>query len=172
MLARELGADEYVLRRAALLHDLGKAIDRDTEGTHAALGAEICRRNDMPDAIVHCIEAHHEEIEPSTLEARLTIIADSISGGRPGARRESLERYLQRLSALEEVAHSFGGVERAFAIQAGRELRILVRSDQVDDAGAAHLAKAVSQTIQDKLEYPGQIRVTVVRETRAVDYAR
>jgi len=172
MLAHELGADVYVLRNSALLHDLGKAIDRDTEGTHAMLGAEICRRNDMPEAIVHCIAAHHEEIEPETLEARLTIIADSISGGRPGARRESLDRYLARLAALEDVAHSFSGVERAFAIQAGRELRILVRSDQVDDSGAANLAKAVSQTIQDKLEYPGQIRVTVVRETRAVDYAR
>jgi ribonuclease Y len=136
------------------------------------LGGEICRNGGMSESIVHCIEAHHEEIEPATLEARLTIIADSISGGRPGARRESLERYLQRLTALEDVAHSFRGVERAFAIQAGRELRILVRSEQVDDEGAAQLAKAVSQTIQDKLEYPGQIRVTVVRETRAVDYAR
>jgi ribonuclease Y len=172
MLAHELGADVYILRNAALLHDLGKAIDRESEGTHAMLGGEICRRNGMPESIVHCIEAHHEEIEPETLEARLTIIADSISGGRPGARRESLERYLARLAALEDVAHSFAGVERAFAIQAGRELRILVRSDQVDDAGAANLAKQVSQTIQDKLEYPGQIRVTVVRETRAVEYAR
>ncbi|HZU76650.1 MAG TPA: HDIG domain-containing protein, partial [Dehalococcoidia bacterium] len=172
MLAREIGADEYVLRRSALLHDLGKAIDREVEGTHAALGADVCRRNGMPEAIVHCIEAHHEEIEPATLEARLTIIADSISGGRPGARRESLERYLQRLAALEEIAHSFNGVERAFAIQAGRELRIQVRSEQVDDAGAAELARQVSREIQDKLEYPGQIRVTVLRETRAVDYAR
>jgi len=172
MLAHELGADVYILRNGALLHDLGKAVDRDSEGTHAMLGADICRRAGMPDAIVHCIAAHHEEIEPETLEARLTIIADSISGGRPGARRESLERYLARLTALEDVAHSFSGVERAFAIQAGRELRILVRSDQVDDGGAANLARAVSQTIQEKLEYPGQIRVTVVRETRAVDYAR
>lgn len=172
MLAHELGADVYILRRSALLHDLGKAIDRDTEGTHAMLGAEICRRAGMPEAIVHCIAAHHEEIEPETFEARLTIVADAISGGRPGARRESLERYLARLAALEDVAHSFAGVERAFAIQAGRELRILVKPDQVDDAGAAHLARAVSDTIQEKLEYPGQIRVTVVRETRAVDYAR
>src|SRR5262249_53081607 len=131
-----------------------------------------CRRSGMPETIVHCIEAHHEEIEPSTLEAHLTIIVDSISGGRPGARRESLERYLARLAALEDVANSFKGGERAFAIEAGRELRILVRSDQVDDANAAELARAVSQTIQEKLEYPGQIRVTVVRETRAVDYAR
>jgi len=172
MLAHELGADVYVLRNAALLHDLGKAIDRENEGTHAMLGAEICRRNDMPESIVHCIEAHHEEIEPETLEARLTIIADSISGGRPGARRESLERYLARLAALEEVAHSFRGVERAFAIQAGRELRILVRSDQVDDEGAAQLARDGSNMIQEKLEYPGQIRVTVLREIRAVEYAR
>jgi ribonucrease Y len=172
MLAHELGADVQILRYGALLHDLGKAIDRDTEGTHAMLGAEICRRNNMSDAIVHCIAAHHEEIEPETLEARLTIIADSISGGRPGARRESLERYLARLTALEDVAYSFRGVERAFAIQAGRELRIQVRSDQVDDEGAAQLARDVSNTIQEKLEYPGQIRVTVLRETRAVDYAR
>jgi len=172
MLAYELGADVYILRRSALLHDLGKAIDRDTEGTHAMLGADICRRAGMPEAVVHCIAAHHEEIEPETFEARLTIVADAISGGRPGARRESLERYLARLTALEDVAHSFAGVERAFAIQAGRELRILVKPEQVDDAGAAHLARAVSDTIQEKLEYPGQIRVTVVRETRAVDYAR
>ncbi|MHB8576319.1 MAG: ribonuclease Y [Dehalococcoidia bacterium] len=172
MLAHELGADVYILRHAALLHDLGKAVDRETEGTHAMLGGDICRRNSMPESIVHCIEAHHEEIEPTTLEARLTIVADSISGGRPGARRESLDRYLARLAALEEVAHSFAGVERAFAIQAGREVRILVRSDQVNDEAAARLAKDVSQTIQEKLEYPGQIRVTVLRETRAVDYAR
>ncbi|HLZ69116.1 MAG TPA: Rnase Y domain-containing protein [Dehalococcoidia bacterium] len=172
MLAFELGADVYILRRSALLHDLGKAIDRDTEGTHAMLGADICRRAGMPEAIVHCIAAHHEEIEPETFEARLTIVADAISGGRPGARRESLERYLARLAALEDVAHSFAGVERAFAIQAGRELRILVKPEQIDDVGAARLARAVSDTIQEKLEYPGQIRVTVVRETRAVDYAR
>lgn len=172
MLGHELGADVAILRTGALLHDLGKAVDRENEGTHAMLGGEICRRNNLPPAIVHCIEAHHEEIEPETIEARLTIIADSISGGRPGARRESLERYLARLTALEEIAYSHRGVERAFAIQAGRELRILVRADQIDDHAAAHLARVVSDTIQDKLEYPGQIRVTVVRETRAVEYAR
>jgi ribonuclease Y len=172
IIGHELGADVPILRAGALLHDLGKAVDRENEGTHAMLGGEICRRNSVNGAIVHCIEAHHEEIEPETLEARLTIIADSISGGRPGARRESLEHYLARLQALEEIAHSFRGVERAFAIQAGRELRILVRAEQVDDGGAAQLAKSVSEKIMDTMEYPGQIRVTVVRETRAVEYAR
>jgi ribonucrease Y len=172
MIGHELGADVPILRAGALLHDLGKAVDRENEGTHAMLGGQICRRNEVGPEIIHCIEAHHEEIEPETLEARLTIIADSISGGRPGARRESLERYLARLQALEEIAHSFRGVERAFAIQAGRELRILVRAEQVDDVGALAIAKSVSEKIQDTMEYPGQIRVTVVRETRAVEYAR
>jgi len=171
MIGHELGADVPVLRAGALLHDLGKAVDRENEGTHARLGAEICRRAGMPEEIVHCIEAHHHEVEPVTLEAWLTIVADSISGGRPGARRESLEHYLARLQALEEIAQSFRGVERAFAVQAGRELRILVRPEQVDDRSAARLARMVCDKIENTLEYPGEIRVTVVRETRAVEYA-
>jgi ribonuclease Y len=171
MIGHELGADVPVLRTGALLHDLGKAVDRENEGTHARLGAEICRRAGMPEAIVHCIEAHHHEVEPVTLEAWLTIVADSISGGRPGARRESLEHYLARLQALEEIAQNFRGVERAFAVQAGRELRILVRPEQVDDRGAARLARMVCDKIESTLEYPGEIRVTVIRETRAVEYA-
>jgi ribonucrease Y len=172
MLARELGADVNVVRRGALLHDIGKAIDREVEGTHALLGAEFARRFGVPEPVVHCIEAHHEEVLPSTIEAILVQIADAISGGRPGARMEAVDSYLKRLEALETVANSFEGVEKAFAIQAGREVRIIVSPEQVDDLGSMRLARDISKKIEETMEYPGQIRVTVVRETRAVDYAR
>lgn len=172
IIATELGADVPVTRRGCLLHDIGKAIDHDVEGTHAMLGAELARRHGVPASVVHCIAAHHEEIEPSTVEALLVITADAVSGGRPGARRESLERYIKRLEALEEVANGFPGVEKSFAIQAGREIRIIVKPEQIDDLGALRLARDVSKKIQDNLEYPGQVKVTVLRETRAVDYAR
>jgi ribonuclease Y len=172
MLAREIGCDVNVLRRGSLLHDIGKAIDRDFEGTHAILGAELARRYGTPEPIAHCIEAHHEEVTPSTLEALLVQVADSISGGRPGARMEALESYIKRLGALESIATSFGGVDRAFAIQAGREVRILVKPETIDDLGAMRLARDVSKKIEESMEYPGQIKVTVVRETRATDIAR
>jgi ribonuclease Y len=172
LLAREVGCDLNVMRRGALLHDIGKAIDREMEGTHALLGAELARRYSIPEPVAHCIEAHHEEVQTQTIEAVLVQVADSISGGRPGARMEALESYIKRLEALEQIATSFGGVDRAFAIQAGREVRILVRPESIDDLGAMRLARDVSKRIEESMEYPGQIKVTVVRETRATDFAR
>jgi len=172
MLARELGADVNIARRGALLHDLGKAIDREVEGTHALLGADLARRFGVSEPVAHCIEAHHEEVQPRTIEAIIVQVADSISGGRPGARMESLESYIKRLEALETVATSFPGVDKAFAIQAGREVRIIVKPEEIDDLGSMRLARDVSRKIEETMEYPGQIKVTVVRETRATEFAR
>jgi len=172
MIAHELGANVEVARRGGLLHDLGKSISHEVEGTHAALGAELAKRHGVHPAVVHCIEAHHEEVEPGTVEAVITIVADAISGSRPGARRESLEHYLKRLEALEEVANGFPGVEKSFAIQAGREIRIMVKPEEVDDLGAARMAKEISRRIQESLDYPGQVKVTVIRERRAIEYAK
>jgi ribonuclease Y len=172
LLAREIGADINVLRRGALLHDIGKAIDRELEGTHAILGAQLARRYNIPEPIAHCIEAHHEEVTPSTIEALLVQVADAVSGGRPGARMEALESYIKRLEELESIANSFTGVDKSFAIQAGREVRILVKPEAIDDLGAMRLARDVSKKIEESMEYPGQIKVTVVRETRATDVAR
>ena len=170
-LAHELGANVETVRIGGLLHDLGKAVDREMEGTHAALGAEIARRFGVSDEIVHCIAAHHEEIQPETTESMIVIIADAISGGRPGARRDSIEQYVKRLEALEAVANSFEGVDQSFAIQAGREVRVLVQPERVDDLAATRLARDVSRKIEETLQYPGQIKVTVVREMRATSVA-
>ncbi len=172
MIAEEVGADVNVCRRGALMHDIGKAIDHEVEGTHAMLGGELARRYNVQPAVVHCIEAHHEEIEVETTEAVIVQIADAISGSRPGARRETLELYIKRLEALESIANSFKGVEKAFAIQAGREIRIMVKPDEIDDMDSMRLARDVSKKIEESMEYPGQIKVTVVRETRASEYAR
>ena len=172
MLAREIGADADIARAGGFLHDLGKAVDHEVEGTHALIGADIARRFRVKEAVAHCIEAHHEEVEPTSVEAVLVMMADAVSGGRPGARRESLENYIRRLQTLEEIARGFKGVESAFAIQAGREIRIIVRPEQVDDLAAMRIARDVSQKIEETMEYPGQIKVTVVRETRATEYAR
>jgi ribonuclease Y len=172
MIAREIGADVDVARAGGFLHDLGKAVDHEVEGTHAIIGADIARRFKVKDAIAHCIEAHHEEVEPRSVEAVIVMMADAISGGRPGARRESLEAYIKRLETLENIARSHKGVESAFAIQAGREVRIIVRPEQIDDLEAMRIARDVSQQIEETMEYPGQIKVTVVRETRATEYAR
>ncbi|MCX2726861.1 ribonuclease Y [Thermomicrobium sp. 4228-Ro] len=171
-LAAELGADVNVAKTAGLLHDIGKAVDHEVEGPHALIGADIARRLGRSAKIVHAIAAHHGEEEPRTVEAFIVAAADAISGARPGARREMLEAYIKRLEALESVATSFPGVQKAYAIQAGREVRILVKPDQIDDYGALRLARDVVKKIQDTLDYPGQIKVTVIRETRAVDYAR
>ncbi len=171
-LAAELGADVNVSRTAGLLHDIGKAVDHEVEGPHALIGADIAKRLGRSNRIVHAIAAHHAEEEPKTVEAFIVATADAISGARPGARREMVETYIKRLEALEGVANSFEGVEKSFAIQAGREVRILVRPNSVDDLGANRLAKDVVKKIEETLEYPGQIKVTVIRETRAVDYAR
>jgi ribonuclease Y len=172
MLAEEIGADINVCRRGALLHDLGKAIDHEVEGTHALIGAELARRHGVSPAVIHCIAAHHEEEEPQTVEAVVVQIADAVSGSRPGARMETLEHYIKRLEALEGLANGFQGVEKAFAIQAGREIRIIVKPEEVDDLASMRLARDISRKIEESLEYPGQIKVTVVRETRAVDYAK
>lgn len=172
MIAHELGANVEVARRGGLLHDLGKAIDHDVEGTHATIGAELARRHNVHPGVIHCIEAHHEEVEPSSAEAIITIVADAISGSRPGARRESLDQYLKRLEALEGVANGFPGVEKSFAIQAGREIRIIVKPEEIDDLGANRMAKEISKKIEENLDYPGQIKVTVIRERRSVEYAK
>ncbi len=172
MMAEEIGADVNTCRRGALMHDIGKAIDHEVEGTHAALGAELAKRYNVSPAVVHCIEAHHEEIEVETTEAVIVQIADAISGSRPGARRETLELYIKRLEALESIANSFKGVDKSFAIQAGREIRIIVKPDEIDDLDSMRLARDVSKKIEESMEYPGQIKVTVVRETRASEYAR
>ncbi len=172
MIAHELGANVDIARRGGLLHDIGKSIDHEVEGTHAHLGSELARRHGVHPAVVHCIEAHHEEVEPGSAEAIITIVADAISGSRPGARRESLEHYLKRLEALEAVANAFPGVEKSFAIQAGREVRIIVKPEEVDDLGAARMAKEISKRIQESLDYPGQVKVTVIREQRSVEYAK
>ena len=172
MLAREIGANEDIARAGGFLHDLGKAVDHEVEGTHALIGADIARRYRVREEVAHCIEAHHEEVELGTVEAVIVQMADAISGGRPGARRESLDTYVKRLETLEQIAKDQKGVEQAFAIQAGRELRIVVKPDQVDDLESMRIARDVSQKIEESVDYPGQIKVTVVRETRATEYAR
>jgi len=172
VMAAELGADAAIARRAGLLHDIGKSIDWEMQGGHAVIGAEHAKRYGESEEVVHAILAHHEDEEPRTVEALLVMVADAVSAARPGARRETLETYIKRLEKLEEVAQSFAGVEKSFAIQAGREVRILVEPEQIDDVDAAKLARDISKKIETEVEYPGQIRVTVIRETRATEYAR
>ena len=171
-LAAELGADVNVAKTAGLLHDIGKAVDHEVDGPHALIGADIARRLGRSARIVHAVAAHHGEEEPQTVEAFIVATADAISGARPGARREMVEAYIKRLEALESVACSFDGVEKAYAIQAGREVRIMVQPDQIDDMAASRLALDVTKRIEDNLDYPGQIKITVIRETRAINYAR
>ncbi len=172
LMATDLGANVNVCRTAGLLHDIGKAMDHEVQGPHALIGADMVKRLGRSPAIVHSIAAHHGDEEMQTVEDFIVAAADAISGGRPGARRETLEHYIKRLEALETVARSFKGVESAFAIQAGREIRILVKPDDVDDLGSIRLAREIAKKIEEGLQYPGQIKVTVIRETRAVDYAR
>jgi ribonuclease Y len=171
-LASEVGADVNVAKTAALLHDIGKAVSHEVEGPHALIGADIAKRLGRSPKIVHAIAAHHEEEEPQTVEAVLVAAADAISGGRPGARRESIDQYVKRLRALEDVANSFEGVEKSFAIQAGREVRIIVRPEDIDDLEASRLGRNVARKIEETLSYPGQIKVTVIRETRNTAFAR
>jgi ribonuclease Y len=172
ILASELGANVQVAKAGALLHDLGKAVDHEVEGPHAIIGADLAKRYGVSSAIINCISAHHGEAEAESLEATIVEAADAISGARPGARRESLEAYVKRIKALEEVAGSFDGVGESYAIQAGREIRIIVKPEQIDDLAAIQLSKNVAKAVEDNLQYPGQIKVTVIRETRAVDFAK
>jgi len=172
VIAAELGADVEVSKAGALLHDLGKAMDHNTEGTHAQIGAEFARRHGVNIRVVNCIESHHHEVEQESVEAVIVESADAISGARPGARREDLEQYIKRLRALEDIANSFKGVSQSYAIQAGREVRIMVRPEDVDDLAATRLARDIAKKVEETMQYPGQIKVTVIRETRAVDYAK
>ncbi len=172
LMAAELGVDPTLVKRGAFLHDIGKALTHEVPGSHALLGADLARKYGEVEDVAHAIEAHHNEVQPQTIEAVLTQAADACSGGRPGARRESLESYIQRLERIEEIASSRPGVEKVFAMQAGREVRVMVSPDEVDDLGAAVLARDVAKQIESDLTYPGQIRVTVVRESRATEVAR
>ena len=172
VIAAELGADVETARSGALLHDLGKAVDHNTEGTHAQLGAEIAKRYGVPTRVVNAIASHHHEVEQESVEAAIVEAADAISGARPGARRESLEHYLKRVRSLEEIANSSKGVTQSYALQAGREIRIFVKPEDVDDLASIQMARDIARKIEESMQYPGQIKVTVIRETRAVDYAK
>ncbi|MBN1429647.1 MAG: ribonuclease Y [Anaerolineae bacterium] len=172
VLAAELGANIEVAKAGGLLHDIGKAMDHEMEGTHSTLGAEFCRRYGVPPMVVNCIESHHHEIPQECVEAIIVEAADAISGARPGARRESLENYLKRVRTLEEIANSFEGVSQSYALQAGREVRIIVKPEDIDDLSSIRLSKDIAKKIEESMQYPGQIKVTVIRETRSVDYAK
>jgi len=172
VIAAELGADVEIAKAGGLLHDIGKAMDHEVEGTHAAIGAEFCKRYGVNDLIVNCIASHHHEAEQESVEAIIVESADAISGARPGARRESLEQYIKRIKALEEVANSFKGVSESYALQAGREIRVIVKPEDIDDLEATRLAREIAKKIEEGMQYPGQIKVTIIRETRAVDYAK
>jgi ribonuclease Y len=172
VIAAELGADIEAAKAGGLLHDLGKAMDHEVEGTHAAIGADFIKRYGVPEKIVNIVSAHHHEAEQESVEAVIVEAADAISGARPGARRENLEQYVKRIRTLEDIATSFDGVEEAFALQAGREVRIIVRPENIDDLASVRMARDIARKIEEGLQYPGQIKVTVIRETRAVDYAK
>ncbi len=172
MIAGELGADVMVAKMGGLLHDLGKAIDHEVEGTHALIGADFLRRYKVDERVVNCVAAHHHEVEKTCVEAYIVEAADAISGARPGARRESIESYIKRVKNLEEIAMGYKGVEQSYALQAGREVRVIVRAEEVDDLGAMTLARDIAKQIEETMQYPGQIKVHVIRETRAVEYAR
>ena len=172
LMAVELGASVRTARRAALLHDLGKAMTHEVEGSHAAISAQLARRYGESQSVIHAIEAHHYEVQPQTVEAVLVISADAISAARPGARGESLENYVKRLEALEEIAQERPGVEKVYALQAGREIRVIVKPEEIDDDAATLLSHEIAREIEARLEYPGQIKVTVIRESRAVEYAK
>ena len=171
-MADELGADAKIARRAGLLHDIGKAVDHEMEGNHVQIGISIARKYRESQEVIHAIWAHHNDIEPTTIEAVLVQAADAISAARPGARRETLEAYIKRLEQLEEIASSFSGVDKSYAIQAGREIRIMVKPEDVSDTDIVFIAKNISKRIEEELDYPGQIKINVIRETRAIEYAK
>jgi ribonuclease Y len=173
VMASELGLpDVPLVKRCALMHDIGKALTHEVEGSHALIGAELARRLKEPPEVVHAIESHHGEVEQRTIEAVLAQVADGISGGRPGARRESIESYIKRLERLEEICTSHPGVAKTFAMQAGREVRVMVKPEEVDDLSAQVLARDIAKQVEEELQYPGQIKITVVRETRSVEVAK
>ena len=172
IMADELGLDTKVARRAGLLHDIGKALDHDMEGTHVEIGVEILKKYKESPIVINAVEAHHEDVEPQSIEAVLIQAADAISASRPGARRETLENYIKRLQNLEGIADSFDGVEKSFAIQAGREIRVLVKPEKISDDQMVVLSRDIAKKIEDEMEYPGQIKVNVIRESRVVDYAK
>jgi ribonuclease Y len=172
ILASEAGYDPQTMKRAGLLHDIGKAIDHEVEGPHTVIGGELLKRYGFPQSVIDGVVGHHGDVEPVTMVGTLISAADAISAARPGARSEIVSNYIQRLTELEGVANSFPGVEKSFAIQAGREVRVVVKPDQIDDLESARLSRDIAQKIQETLQYPGQIKVTVIRETRAVEYAK
>jgi len=172
MLASEIGADQSVVKKGGLLHDIGKAVDHEVPGSHALIGRDIAKKFGLSPEVIHTIEAHHEEVPFKTVEAIIVQAADAISGARPGARRETLESYIKRLEELENITNSFSGVEKSFAIQAGREVRIIVMPEEIDDLTAIKLSKSIAKKIEKELKYPGQIKVNVIRETRAIEYAK
>jgi ribonuclease Y len=172
ILAAEIGANIELSKQGGFLHDIGKAMDHNQDGTHAGLGAEFCKRYGVNPVVVNAIASHHHEVDQESIEAVIAEAADAISGARPGARREDLEAYIKRIRSLEEMSMSFDGVQQAFAIQAGREVRILVKPDSIDDLASVRLARDVAKRIEETMQYPGQIRVTVIRETRATEYAK
>ena len=172
LLASELKADVKVCKAGAFLHDIGKALDRENEGTHVQLGVELLKRQNINPKVIHCVESHHQDVPQETIEAVIVEVSDAISGSRPGARRETLESYVKRVRQLEDTARAFPGVAESFAVQAGREVRIIVRPEQMDDLACIQLSRDIARRIEESMEYPGQIKVTVVRETRAVEYAK
>lgn len=172
IMAAELGANISLCKRAGLLHDIGKALDHELEGTHVSIGVDVAKKYKESKEVVHCIAAHHNDVDPETIEAVIVQCADAISGARPGARRESLDNYVKRLEKLEEIAGSYEGVEKAFAVQAGREVRIIVKPEVVDDVKAMYMSKEIAKQIEQDMQYSGQIKVNVIRETRAVEYAK
>ena len=172
LMADELGVNSKIARRAGLLHDIGKALDHDMEGTHVEIGVEVLKKYKENDIVINAVEAHHGDVEPTSIEAILVQAADAISASRPGARRETLEAYIKRLEKLEEIANSFEGVETSYAIQAGREVRLIVKPDKVSDSEMVIMAREVAKRVENEMEYPGQIKVNVIRETRAIDYAK
>ena len=171
-MADELGINPKIAKRAGLLHDIGKALDHDMEGTHVEIGVEVLKKYKENDMVINAVEAHHGDVEPLSLEAMLVQAADAISASRPGARRETLEAYIKRLEKLEEIANSFDGVEKSFAIQAGREVRLMVKPEKVSEAEMIVMARDVAKRVESEMEYPGQIKVNVIRETRAIEYAK
>ena len=171
-MASELGLDVRIAKRAGLLHDIGKAVDHEMEGSHVQLGSELCKKYKESQIVINAVESHHGDVEPSSMIACIVQAADTISAARPGARRETIETYINRLKQLEEIANSYAGVEKSYAVQAGREVRVMVVPEKISDADMVLMARNISKQIEDEMQYPGQIKVNVIRESRVTDYAK